>query len=80
MVLLPVLAFLWISKFKHGIWVGIALASFIAALTFRVGDSWHLLSFGTHFLWHAFGALAAFCMFQYIYLVNENNVLLKNIE
>lgn len=71
MVLLPVLAFLVTTKFRYGKWVGFALLAFIAALTFRVVDGWQLTEFGTHFLWHSFGAVAAFCMFQYIYLVNE---------
>ncbi|MCO6149138.1 hypothetical protein [Flavobacterium sp. NRK1] len=77
MVLVPVFLFLWISKFRYAIWVSIALIAFITALTFRIGDNWNLLSVGTHFLWHIFGAVAAFCMFQYIYFVNENNVPLK---
>jgi hypothetical protein len=71
MVLLPVLAFLISTRFKHGAWVGIALLAFVLALTFRVADPWGWLEFGTHFLWHTFGAVAAFCMFQYIYLLNS---------
>lgn len=71
MVLFPVLAWLIKTKFRYGKWVGIALLAFIAALTFRVADPWHWLPWGTHFLWHTFGAIAAFCMFQYIYLVNS---------
>lgn len=74
MVLLPVLAFLVTTKFRHGMWVGFALLAFIAALTFRVADGWWLTESGTHFLWHTFGAVAAFCMFQYIYLVNEKQL------
>lgn len=74
MVLLPVLAFLISTKFRYGKWVGFALVAFIAALTFRVTDGWHLLDYGTHFLWHTFGAVAAFCMFQYIYLLNKKHI------
>ncbi|PZR07630.1 MAG: hypothetical protein DI539_23445 [Flavobacterium psychrophilum] len=74
MVLFPVLVFLITTHFRHGKWVGFALLSFIAALTCRVADAWYLVSFGTHFLWHTFGAVAAFCMFQYIYLINEKPV------
>lgn len=76
-VLLPVLAYLLSTKFVHGKWVGFALVCFILALTFRVADGWGWLSMGTHFLWHTLGAVAAFCMFQYIYLVNEEPA--KNI-
>jgi hypothetical protein len=74
MVLLPVVAFLIATKFNKGKWVAFALVAFIAALTFRVTDGWHLISWGTHFLWHTFGAIAAFCMFQYIYLINEKDI------
>lgn len=74
MVLLPVVAFLISTNFNKGRWVGFALIAFIAALTFRVTDSWHLTMWGTHFLWHTFGAIAAFCMFQYIYLINEKDI------
>jgi hypothetical protein len=70
-VLLPVTAFLISTKFRHGKWVGIALVAFVLALTCRVADKWQWLDFGTHFLWHAFGAVAAWCMFNYIYLTNE---------
>ncbi|RZL48329.1 MAG: hypothetical protein EOO93_24585 [Pedobacter sp.] len=68
LVLLPVLAFLISTKCKNGKWVGIALIAFIVALTFRIADKWGWMSTGTHFLWHTFGAIASFCMFNYIYL------------
>jgi hypothetical protein len=70
LVLFPVLAYLVSTKFRNGKWVGFALVAFIMALTFRVADRWHWVSFGTHFLWHVFGAVAAWCMFRYIYLLN----------
>lgn len=70
-VLLPVIAFLIKSNFRHGRWVGYALLAFILALTFRVADRWQWLEVGTHFLWHVFGGAAAWCMFQYIFLLNE---------
>ena len=71
MVLFPVLVYLKKTKFENGRWVGYALVAFILALTFRVTDGWGWVSFGTHFLWHTFGAVAAFCMFRFIYLINE---------
>jgi len=70
-VLLPVLAFLIATRFRNGMWVGMALLAFIAALFFRIADRWEWIGAGTHFLWHTFGAIAAFCMFQYIYLMNN---------
>lgn len=71
MLLLPVVAFLISTGFKNGTWVGGALLAFVLALTFRVADPWGWMEFGTHFLWHTFGAIAAFCMFQYLYLINS---------
>lgn len=71
LVLLPVLAYLIRTNWLHGKWVGIALIAFICALTFRIADKWLLADFGTHFLWHTFGAIASFCMFNFIYLVNQ---------
>lgn len=73
-VLFPVLGYLAATKFAYGRWVGYALLAFVAALTFRVADRWAWLTFGTHFLWHVFGAVAAWCMFRYIYLINEEQV------
>ncbi len=69
-VLLPVLVYLVSTRFRHGRWVGFALTAFVFALTFRVADGWGWMTAGTHFLWHTFGAVAAFCMFQYIYCIN----------
>jgi hypothetical protein len=67
LVLLPVLAYLIYTKWKDGKWVGIALLSFSIALTFRIADKWEWLETGTHFLWHTFGAVASFCMLEYIW-------------
>lgn len=68
LVLLPVLAYLIRNKWKDGKWVGFALVAFAIALTFRIADRWELVTTGTHFLWHIFGAIAAACMFHFIYL------------
>lgn len=75
LVLLPVLKYLIYTKWKAGKWVGYALLSFALALTFRIADKWEWLSFGTHFLWHSFGAIATFCMFNYIYLTQNKKEL-----
>ncbi|WP_240732456.1 hypothetical protein [Flavobacterium alkalisoli] len=72
LVLFPVLGYLIRTRFENGLWVGLALMAFILALTFRIADGWGWVSFGTHFLWHLFGAVAAYCMFQYIYLINNS--------
>jgi len=73
LVLFPVLGYLIKSKFRHGRWVGSALLAFVIALSSRVLDQWSMEGIGTHFLWHTFGAVAAFCMFQYIYLINHSD-------
>ncbi|UKB81280.1 hypothetical protein [Chryseobacterium sp. MEBOG07] len=70
-VLFSVLSYLIYTQWKAGKWVGFALLSFALALTFRIVDKWEWLSFGTHFLWHTFGAAATFCMFNYIYLTRN---------
>ncbi|WP_343523027.1 hypothetical protein [Pedobacter sp.] len=74
MVLFPVFGYLIKTEWRNGKWVGFALIAFIFALTFRVVDKWGLLSMGTHFLWHTFGAIASFCMLNFIYLVNDKKV------
>lgn len=71
-VLLPLLSYLIYTKWQAAKWVGFALLAFVLALTFRVVDRWAWLSIGTHFLWHSFGAIATYCMFQYIYLTQRS--------
>ncbi|WP_343607577.1 hypothetical protein [Chryseobacterium oranimense] len=70
-VLFSVLRYLIYTKWKAGQWVGFALLSFVFALIFRIADQWGWFSFGTHFLWHTFGAAATFCMFNYISLTGN---------
>ncbi|WP_228390782.1 hypothetical protein [Chryseobacterium contaminans] len=70
-VLFSVLSYLVYTQWKAGKWVGFALLSFVLALTCRIVDKWGWFSFGTHFLWHTFGAIATFCMFNYIYLTQN---------
>nr|WP_315034025.1 hypothetical protein [uncultured Chryseobacterium sp.] len=70
-VLFSVVSYLIYTQWKAGKWVGFALLSFALALTFRIVDKSEGLSFGTHFLWHTFGAVATFCMFNYLYLTRN---------
>jgi len=77
LVLFPVFGYLIKTDWRHGKWVGFALIAFIFALTFRIADHWEILSIGTHFLWHTFGAVASFCMLNYIYLVNARKVIAR---
>jgi len=71
LVLLPVLNYLIYTHWKAAKWVGFALLAFALALTFRIADKWAWLNVGTHFLWHSFGAIATYCMFNYIYLTQS---------
>lgn len=80
LVLFPVLAFLVKTKYRHGRWVGLALIAFVLALTCRVADRWGWATFGTHFLWHVFGAVAAHCMFTYIYVINEDKQAVTRLK
>lgn len=73
LVLFSVLKYLIYTQWKAGKWVGFALLSFVFALTFRIVDKWGWFSFGTHFLWHTFGAVATFCMFNYINLTQKQS-------
>jgi len=71
LVLFSVLKYLTYTQWKAGKWVGAALLSFILALIFRIADKWGWFTFGTHFLWHTFGAISTFCMFNYINLTKD---------
>lgn len=70
-VVFSVLRYLMYTQWKAAQWVGFAVLSFVFALTFRIADKWEWFSFGTHFLWHTFGAVATFCMLNYIYLTRN---------
>ena len=77
-VLLPTYLMLHRTRFKNGKYVLYALFSFIAAITFRILDPQALLPMGTHFLWHVFGALACHNMIHYIFLLNEEEIMLSS--
>jgi hypothetical protein len=64
-------AFLKMNNYYQSQLVLYAFLSFIAALFFRIADDWILISVGTHFLWHIFGAVAGNFMFLYIYRINK---------
>ncbi|MEM6262069.1 MAG: hypothetical protein AAGI38_06140 [Bacteroidota bacterium] len=76
---ITLLAPLWLimkkTDFFKAKYVGFALLAFIGALSCRIADEWHPLPMGTHFLWHAFGALASHFMLQYTYLLKEAGML-----
>ncbi len=70
-VLIPTVLMLYKSGFKFGIYVFLAFLSFVIALFFRIADHWGILSIGTHFLWHTFGAIAGNFMLLYIHHYNQ---------
>lgn len=76
LVLIPIYLVLYKTQFYQRQWVIYALLSFLAAILFRMLDSteWvksNLEGIGTHFLWHTFGALACYAVFQYVYELDQ---------
>lgn len=69
-VLLPTVLILRKAKYHYWYYVVFAVLSFAIALTFRIVDHWGILSMGTHFLWHTFGAIAGNFMLLFIYKYN----------
>jgi uncharacterized membrane protein len=69
-VLIPTLWMLYRSNYQFWYYVAFAFLSFAFALFFRISDQWGILSIGTHFLWHTFGALAGNFMLLYIHRYN----------
>jgi hypothetical protein len=66
-VLGPLLLFLRKKNFQNWHLVAYAVVCFASALFFRIVDQDAWLSYGTHFLWHLFGAIACHQMFLFIY-------------
>ena len=76
LVLLPVGGVLVRTRFRHGAWVGFALASFAVAWLCRLVDNTGLstLPMGTHWLWHVFGAITTQAMIAYFVAVEGGDV------
>jgi hypothetical protein len=68
-LLLPLALLLRRTRFRDGIWIGLGMALFCAALWFRAVDQAGspLLPMGTHWLWHTFGAAAVAALTEYVY-------------
>lgn len=69
-VLFPTVWMLYKSNYQFWYYVLFAILSFLIALFFRIADHWGILSIGTHFLWHTFGAIAGNFMLLYIHHFN----------
>lgn len=79
-VFTPLLIYQVRTRFLRGQFIFFAIGCFSLALFFRIADSWKLLSVGTHFLWHFFGALATQLMFRYIYYVDIGRVRMSPVS
>lgn len=68
---LPLVLYLYKTRFVAWSVVAISIASFIIALTFRQMDHipFSFLPMGTHFLWHTFSALGAYFILGYLYRI-----------
>ncbi|WP_198170101.1 hypothetical protein [Mucilaginibacter arboris] len=75
MVLLPLVLLLLKMKGHNWQFIVAALISFGIALFFRVADGWALLTVGTHFLWHTFGAIATALMFVFLKRIAEDKLV-----
>jgi hemolysin III len=73
-ILLPILIYLFLQNWRNVKLVMLSLLFFSLALFFRLIDAYEILPFGTHFLWHTGGALAAWFIVKYIYLENDKYV------
>lgn len=71
MLLIPLVAVLIRTRFRHAGWVIGGLFCFGIAWFCRLIDrsSLDTLPMGTHWLWHTFGAITTFAIAQYFYLL-----------
>jgi hemolysin III len=67
MVLIPLFLLLRKTRWRYGGVVLWALACFGLAVLFRTADPWGWFPFGTHWLWHVFGAFACSALIEYVY-------------
>lgn len=74
-ILLPVLWYLFQTKFKNVLWVVLAFVVFACAIYFRsidLGQTYFPM--GTHWLWHFFGGVAVHFLIVYIFKDNLLNL------
>lgn len=79
-VLTPLVIYQVRTRWLQGRLILFAVFCFSIALFFRVADNWKILSVGTHFIWHFFGALATQLMFSYIYYVDIGKVRMSPVS
>lgn len=76
-ILLVPIAFILIqTRFRNGGWIVAGLLSFTIAWFFRLVDQGIglYLPMGSHWLWHAFGAVATWCLIEYFYRLEATAV------
>lgn len=68
-VLIPLAGMLAWTGFRNAGWVAGGLAAFLIAWFCRLADNTLAVDWpmGTHWLWHTFGAVATFALFEYFY-------------
>lgn len=72
---LPLIIYLFQTRFKNWKLAAFGIISFAAALSFRQLDSVpSFLPMGTHFLWHAFAAIGAYFILAFLYLSYSEKV------
>lgn len=74
-ILVPAVYHCGQRSWRHGVWLLRALGAFLAAIIFRSMDdrAGQLVPMGSHFLWHLYGGLSAFCVLKYVYLSDLEN-------
>lgn len=82
MIGLPLLIFLFRTRFYKWRYVVITIALFLAGILFREADSWHIsfLPMGTHFLWHVFTGIGAWFILGYLYHFRNNERLKAQVS
>jgi hypothetical protein len=69
LLVVPLGAVLERTRFRNAGWVAGGAAAFLIAWFCRLADNTLAVDWpmGTHWLWHAFGAVATFALFEYFY-------------
>ncbi|MGL6095894.1 MAG: hypothetical protein ACRC7O_08885, partial [Fimbriiglobus sp.] len=72
-LLIPVVAVLIVTRFRHAGWVAAAVGCFAHAWFCRLADNAGIvnLPMGTHWLWHTYGAATTVFMTEYFYRIGR---------
>jgi hypothetical protein len=75
-IVVPVVLVLVRTNWRNGGWIASAFVAFVLAVGFRLVDPEAWLPFGTHWLWHVFGAVSAHSMIGYLYAFKQDKLTL----